>query len=139
MSNIVRFSMSLNRRLLEPFDKVIVKKGYPSRSEAIRDLIRKYLVSEEWKKDKKETAGTITLVYDHETRELGEKLTHLQHKHLNLIISTTHIHLDKHNCLEVIIVRGKGDRIKTLADKLISLKGVKHGKLTMATTGRELK
>jgi len=138
VSDIIRFGVSLSQKLLKSFDKIITKKGYASRSEAIRDLIREHLVDTEWEEEKKETVGTITLVYNHETRELGEKLTHEQHHHLDSIISTTHIHLDKHNCLEVLIARGKGKEIKAIADKLISTKGVKHGKLTMTTTGKEL-
>ncbi len=138
MSDIIRFGVSLSQKLLENFDRIIAKKGYASRSEAIRDLIREHLVEIEWEEEKKETVGTITLVYNHETRELGEKLTHFQHQHLHSIISTTHIHLDEHNCLEVLIVRGKGKELKTIANKLISIKGVKHGKLTMTTTGKEL-
>ena len=138
MSDIIRFGVSLSQKLLGNFDRIIAKKGYTSRSEAIRDLIRKHLVEIEWEKETEETVGTITLVYDHETRELGDKLTHFQHQHINSIISTTHIHLDKHNCLEVLIVRGMGKEIKAVADKLISLRGVKHGELTMTTTGKDL-
>ena len=138
MSDIIRFGVSLSQRLLKSFDKLIASKGYANRSEAIRDLIRQHLVELEWEVEKKETMGTITLVYDHETRELLEKLTNEQHHHLDSIISTTHVHIDEHNCLEVLIVKGKGKEIKSLANKLISLRGVKHGKLTMATTGKEL-
>ena len=138
MSDITRFGVSLSQKLLGNFDRIIAKKGYTSRSEAIRDLIRKHLVEIEWEKETEETVGTITLVYDHETRELCDKLNHIQHYHLDPIISTTHIHLDKHNCLEVLIVRGMGKEIKAVADKLISLRGVKHGELTMTTTGKDL-
>ncbi|MCK4576401.1 nickel-responsive transcriptional regulator NikR [candidate division WOR-3 bacterium] len=138
MSDIVRFGVSLSRKLLENFDRNITRKGYTSRSEALRDLIREHLVDFEWKEGKKETVGTITLVYNHKTRELGEKLTHIQHQYVNLIISSTHIHLDKYNCLEVLILKGTGKKITAIADKLISTKGVKHGKLTMTTTGKEL-
>ncbi len=138
MSDVIRFGVSLSKKLLEDFDRLIAKKGYASRSEAIRDLIRENLVELEWKGGAEETVGTITLVYDHETRELGDKLTHLQHQYLGLVISTTHIHLDKHNCLEVLIVRGKGKDIKNIANKLISIKGVKHGKLITTTTGKKL-
>jgi CopG family nickel-responsive transcriptional regulator len=138
MSDTTRFGISLSKRLLKDFDAVISRKGYTSRSEAIRDLIREHLVGLEWEEEKKETVGTITLVYNHETRDLGDKLTHVQHEYVDIIISTTHIHLDRHNCLEVIILKGNGKQIRGVADKLISTKGVKHGKLTMTTTGKEL-
>lgn len=138
MSDVVRFGVSLSERLLKSFDKFIEGKGYTNRSEAIRDLIREKLVEVEWEERKRETVGTITIVYDHETRELLEKLTHFQHQHVNLIISTTHVHLDEHNCLEVLIVKGKSNAIKDIANKLISTKGVKHGKLIATTTGKEL-
>lgn len=138
MSDIIRFGVSLSEKLLKRFDKFIIEKGYTNRSEAIRDLIREKLVELEWEEGKNETVGTVTLVYDHETRELLDKLTHFQHQHLDLIISATHVHLDEHNCLEVLIVKGKANAIKCLANKLISTKGIKHGKLTATTTGKEL-
>lgn len=138
MSETVRFGVSIDSRLLEKFDQLIASKGYGSRSEALRDLIRDELVDLEWKEGAPEGVATITLVYSHEARELTDKLTELQHRMQGLIISTLHIHLDAHNCLEVLVVRGRTGDIKRAADQLISTKGVKHGKLTMATTGREL-
>ena len=137
-SFLVRFGVSLNSELLKDFDKTIIKKGYNSRSEAIRDLIRDYLVALDWKEKKGSKVGTITLVYNHEKRKLSEQLDALQHKYINLIISMTHVHLNEHNCLEVVIIKGDGEKIRELASKLISLKGVKHGKLTMTTTGKGL-
>ena len=137
--SITRFGISLESPLLQRFDRLINKKGYASRSEAIRDLIRDSLVTEEWKSDNTETVGTITLVYSHDTRELNDILNDIQHNYHQLVISTTHIHLDGHNCLEVIIVKGKSEDIKTVADRLIGTKGVKHGKLTATTTGKQLK
>lgn len=133
---LIRFGISLEDSLLERFDSLIEAKGYPSRSEAIRDLIRDALVMEEWKVDTSEAVGTITIVYNHEKRELTDLLTDLQHKHYDLIISSMHIHLDEHNCLEVIVVRGKARDIKSIADRLIATKGVKHGKLLLTTTGK---
>lgn len=133
-----RFGVSLEKELLERFDRLIAGKGYHSRSEAIRDLIRDLLVSEQWEAGTEETAGTITIVYSHDTRELTETLTEMQHDHFESIVSTMHIHLDGHNCLEVLVVRGKADEIRRIADRLIGTKGVKHGKLALATTGREL-
>lgn len=137
--SIVRFGISLENALLERFDSLIKKKGYASRSEAIRDLIRDTLVMEEWETVTAETVGTITLVYAHDTRELADTLTDLQHHYHTAIISTMHIHLDEHNCLEVIVVKGRAKDIKTIADRLIGTKGVKHGKLTVTTTGKHLK
>lgn len=138
MENIIRFAVSLPEKLLESFDKIIAKKNYPSRSEAIRDLIRAHLVEQEWTEGNKEVVGTITIVYNHETRELLDKLMDFQHHHYNFIISSTHIHLNEHNCLEVLIVKGKAKDIKEVADKLISIRGVKHGKLTTTSTGKSL-
>lgn len=135
---LIRFGISLEDSLLERFDNLIEKKGYPSRSEAIRDLIRDTLVMEEWKADTSEAVGTITIVYSHEKRELTDILTDLQHEHYNSIISSMHIHLNEHNCLEVIVVKGRAKDIKAIADRLIAIKGVKHGKLLLTTTGKGL-
>ena len=136
---IIRFGISLDKTLLERFDSLIGKKGYANRSEAIRDLIRDSLVIEEWETSASKTVGTITIVYSHETRELTDTLTDLQHHYHSSIISAMHIHLDEHNCLEVIVVRGKAKDIKAIADRLIGTKGVKHGKLSLTTTGKNLK
>ena len=137
--SVTRFGISLESPLLKRFDSLIKKKGYASRSEAIRDLIRDSLVKEEWESYTSETVGTITLVYSHDTRELSDNLNDLQHQYHELVRSTMHIHLDGHNCLEVIVVKGKARDIKTVADRLIGTKGVKHGKLTVTTTGKRLK
>jgi len=137
--SITRFGISLESPLLKRFDRLIKKKGYASRSEAIRDLIRDSLVTEEWESSTAEIAGTITLVYSHDTRELSDNLNDLQHHYHQLIASTMHIHLDGHNCLEVIVVKGKAKDIKYVADRLIGTKGVKHGKLSVTTTGKHLK
>ncbi len=138
MSKLVRFGVSLDKALLNKFDPFISRLGYKSRSEAIRDLIRERLVAEEWKMDKEPAMGVLSLVYSHEVRELSKKLTDIQHHHLGIILSTTHIHMDEHNCLEVIILKGPGKEIQEVADQLQSAKGVKHGKLIMTTTGRHL-
>lgn len=137
--SVTRFGISLESHLLKRFDSLIRKKGYASRSEAIRDLIRDSLVTEEWESYTTETVGTITLVYSHDTRELNDNLNDLQHQYHQLIKSTMHIHLDGHNCLEVIVVKGKAKDIKAVADRLIGTKGVKHGKLALTTTGKRLK
>lgn len=137
-ARLVRFGVSMHENLLQQFDNLLSRKGYANRSEAVRDLIRKHLVEEEWGEKGREMVGTITMVYNHHTRGLSDSLTDLQHHFHNLVISTMHLHLDKNNCLEVLVVKGTVDKIKTVADKLISTRGVKHGKLTMTTTGKEL-
>ncbi len=137
-SRLVRFGVSMDENLLQRFDTLMSRKGYANRSEAMRDLIREHLVEEEWRKKGREMIGTITMVYNHHTRGLSDSLTDLQHHFHDLVISTMHLHLDEDNCLEVLVVKGKVDKIKSIADKLKSTRGVKHGKLTMTTTGKEL-
>ena len=137
MSGIVRFGVSLEKELLEKFDRLITEKSYPNRSEAIRDLIRENLVKKEWTEGK-EVAGSITLVFNHHKRELMNTLTDIQHDFHHLIISSQHIHLDHDNCLEIIVVKGKPEETKELTNKLRSTKGVKYGALSIATTGKEL-
>lgn len=134
-----RFGISLDDILLKRFDTQISKKGYKNRSEAIRDLIRDSLVKEEWEDIEKETIGIITIVYSHDKRELTDALIDFQHNFYTSVLSSLHIHLDEHNCLEVIVVKGKVKDIKKIADRLIGKKGVKHGKLTLTTTGKHLK
>ena len=135
---IVRFGVSIDGQLLEQFDRIIGRKGYMNRSEAIRDLIRSLIVKEKWEAGDEETVGTVTLVYNHHVRDLSDRLTEQQHTHHDQIISSLHVHLDPHNCLEVLVVRGKAREVKQIADELIGVKGVKHGKLVMTTTGQEL-
>ena len=137
MSEIVRFGVSLEKELLDKFDRLIKEKKYPNRSEAIRDLIRENLVKREWVEEK-EVAGAITLVFDHHKRELMNTLTDIQHDFHELIVSSQHIHLDKDNCFEIIAVKGDPKRIEKLAFKMRSTKGVIHGSLTIATTGKNL-
>jgi len=138
MSGVARFGVSLDGKLMRKFDALIERKGYHARSEAIRDLIRDRLVEEEWESGDQETVGTITIIYNHHTRELDHALNDLQHQSYHQIISALHVHLDAHNCLEVLVVKGKSRDIRKIADRLIGTKGVKHGKLTTTTTGREL-
>lgn len=135
MSELVRFGISADERLLERFDALIAEKGYVNRSEAIRDLIRNALVEEQWAGGEDEAVGTVTLVYDHHQSELGDKLTEHQHSHHEVIVSTLHIHMDAHHCLEVVVLRGPAGEIKRIADELIGTKGVKHGKFVASTTG----
>ena len=138
MEDLVRFGVSIRAKLLERFDSLIGQKGYVNRSEAIRDLIRKHLVEHEWEQVDKETIGTLTIVYRHQVRELAERLEHFQHDHFHSVISTMHVHLDEHNCLEVMVLRGVPAEIRSLADYILGVKGVNHGQLVMTTTGREL-
>jgi len=138
MSRLLRFGVSIDSQLMGQYDALIVQKGYKNRSEAIRDLIRRNLVEHEWEKGDCETVGTITLVYDHHTRELENHLTAMQHDSFEQVISTLHVHLDAHNCLEVLVVKGNSRKITEIADRLIGTRGVKHGKLTMSTIGKDL-
>ncbi len=138
MADLVRFGVSIPDDLLEKFDVLIGQKGYTNRSEAIRDLIRDRLVEDEWSASDHEVVGTVTVVYNHEQSDLAQKLTEIQHRRHQLVISSLHVHLDQHNCLEVLIVRGRSEDVKTVGQLLISTRGVKHGKITMTTTGQEL-
>lgn len=138
MGKLTRFGVSLDEELLEPFDALCAVKGYSNRSEAIRDLIRNALVAEEWQQADGQGAGTLTLVYDHHKNDLARRLTQMQHDEHDIIIATLHVHLDHHNCLEVLILKGEAARVRALADKLISCKGVKHGTFSGTTTGQDL-
>lgn len=138
MSDVIRFGVAMPKALLGKFDSFISKRNYPNRSEAFRDLIRQVLVEEEWKLKNKETVGTITLVYNHHYKEISDVLTDLQHHNTKEIISCLHVHLDRENCLEVLVLKGESKKIKEISDKLIATKGVKHGKLVRTTTGKEL-
>lgn len=138
MTRLARFGVSLEERLLKRFDVLIGRKGYSNRSEAIRDLIRESMVREQWEMGAEDAVGTLTLVYDHETRELEERLTELQHAHYQAIVSTLHVHLDPHHCLEVLVLRGKSALLKSIADRLIGTRGVKHGTFSATTEGKAL-
>jgi len=138
MGNTVRFGISLDEKLLDSFDQLIEQKSYMNRSEAIRDLIRASLVEERLGSEDQQAVGTVTLVYNHHVRDLSDKLTEHQHSHHDQIISALHVHLDAHNCLEVLIIRGAVRDIKQIANELIGVKGVKHGKLVMTTTAEDL-
>ena len=139
MKKLVRFGVSLDHHLLDDFDKVVRRRQYATRSEALRDLIRDHLVSQKWAGETdQETVATITFVYDHHVRDLTRRLTQIQHNFQGHILAGMHVHLDHDHCLEVLVVRGKGSKITKVADALVSVKGVKHGKLTMTTTGKGL-
>jgi len=134
MKKIRRFGVSLEEDLLGELDDLVKSHKLPNRSQAIRFLIRQNIVQDKWRHNK-EVAGCIVLVYDHHKRDLLNKSTGIQHSYQNLIISTQHIHLDHHNCLEMIALKGKALKLKELADRLIGLKGIKHGKLVMSSRG----
>lgn len=131
MGKIVRFGVSLEPELLKKFDKIIRKKGYGSRSEAIRDLIRDETVKQILENENELVVGTLTIVYDHDASNVTNKLLDAQHSHHKNVLSTMHLHLDEHNCLEVLVVSGKVKDVQSIANSITSIKGVKHGKLTV--------
>jgi len=135
MSSLIRTGISLERELLERFDTLIEQKGYGNRSEAIRDLLRDHFVEEDVISNKMVVA-TLTLVYDHHQPKLSEQLIETQHDYKGQVLATTHVHLDHHNCLEVIILKGRGIEVKNFSDQILCLKGVKHGKLVLTNTGK---
>jgi len=137
MMKLVRFGVSMDENLLKRFDREIEKQQYKNRSEAIRDLIRNALVTEEWNEEKN-MAGSIALVYDHHLSNLVNTLLNIQHDYYDLVISSQHIHIDHNNCLEIIIVKGETIRIKKLYDNLRSTKGIKHINILKSTTGQHL-
>ena len=135
---VVRFSVSVPTELAKQLDRMAREKGYDNRSLAVADMIRAHLVEHRQNLGDQEIAGTITLVYDHHKQHVQATLTDIQHDHHEVIISTLHVHLDHHNCLEVLVVRGQAGTIKKIADELIAAKGVKHGKLTVTSSGKDL-
>ena len=138
MSVLSRIGVAIDSDLLKKFDRLITQRGYTNRSEAFRDLIRDELVERMWESPESQVVGTITLVYNHHVRLLSEKLTDIQHDFHRSILSTLHVHLDHDNCLEVLVVKGKSAEVRKVADVLISTKGVKHGRLSLSTSGAEL-
>jgi CopG family transcriptional regulator, nickel-responsive regulator len=138
MPELARFGVSIEEPLLAQFDRLIAKKGYANRSEALRDLIRESLVKEQWDLGTAEAVGTVTLVYSHVVHDLADKLTDLQHAHYRQIVSTLHVHLDPHHCLEVLVLRGKAKDLKGIAERLIGTRGVKHGTFSATSEGRAL-
>lgn len=133
-----RFSVSLPADLLRELDAMIGEKGYNNRSLAIADMIRDHLVGHRERQRRGKIAGTITLVYDHHKPHVQELLTAMQHDHIGVIVAALHVHLDHDNCLEVLVARGEASVVKSLADRLIAAKGVKHGRLTVTSTGKDL-
>jgi CopG family nickel-responsive transcriptional regulator len=139
MGELSRIGVAIDSDLLDKFDSLIGERGYTNRSEAFRDLIRDELVEKSWESPGSPVVGTVTLVYDHHVRMLSDKLMDLQHEFHRSILSTLHVHLDHDNCLEVLIVKGKAGVVRKISDALISTKGVKHGRLTITTSGAGLK
>jgi CopG family nickel-responsive transcriptional regulator len=138
MGSLSRIGVAIDSALLEKFDAHIAKRGYTNRSEAFRDLIRDELVETAAERPDTNVVGTVTLLYDHHVRMLNEKLNDVQHESFHNVLSTMHVHLDHDTCLEVLVVRGKAAAVRHIADVLISMKGVKHGRLTIATSGAAL-
>jgi CopG family transcriptional regulator, nickel-responsive regulator len=137
--DLMRIGVSLPENLLTKFDEIILQRGYSSRSEGIRDAIRNYIVHFEWMSDVKgERVGVITIVYDHSQRGLVDNLTGIQHDFGTIIQSSLHIHLDHDSCLEIVVLRGDGQVVRKAAEKIMSLKGVKHVKLTTTSMGKDL-
>ena len=139
MGGLSRIGVAIDFDLLDKFDRLIAQRGYTNRSEAFRDMIRDELVEKAWESPESHVVGTVTLVYDHHVRLLSEKLTSIQHDYHHAILSTLHVHLDHDHCLEVLVVRGRAADVRAVADALISAKGVKHGRLTITTSGADLK
>ena len=137
MSDLIRFGVSLEKKLLARFDRYLKKNKWASRSDALRDLIRAELIKEEWAEGG-EVAGAVTLIYDHHRKDLLGRLTDLQHDYQQAVLSTQHVHLDHDHCLEIIAVKGRPEDIRKLAETLRTIKGVKHGTLTMSATGKGL-
>ncbi len=138
---VERIGVSLESDLLSQFDRLIAVKGYVNRSEAIRDLIRDALVQREWSESKgpEERVAVVTLVYDHDSSSLAQKLAHIQHENHRAVVSALHVHMDEHNCLEVLVLRGQAGDVISMGEGLVSTKGVKYGKIVPATTGQSLR
>ena len=138
MEKVTRFGVSIDSNVLKKFDSFIDKKGYSNRSKAIEDILRNCLLESSWENEKETAVGIVTLVYSHHTREISDRLTELQHKYHTTIISTLHIHLDKHNCLEILVVKDTSEKLKKLNDEIITTRGVKHSKLLLTASEKYL-
>jgi len=136
LGETIRFGVSLDTSLLEKFDKLCEERCYKTRSEAIRDLIRKELVQMEWEDHNQEVTGTLTMVYNHHQSDLAQQMTEIQHQALDLVITSLHVHIDEHNCMEVLVLRGPARDVRSIAERLTATRGVKHGKLSLSTTGK---
>lgn len=131
MSDLSRFSISTEDNLLQSFDQLITRQGYSNRSEAFRDLMRDALIKSKIEDSPQtgEVLGTLTLVYDHHASELSDKMNNLQHQYFNLIVSVLHVHVNHDDCMEVIVLRGEVGQVRSVSESLLTLRGVKHGKL----------
>ena|SRR5271154_1421821 len=138
MSKLIRTGVSIEEGLLQKFDRRIAARGYKNRSEALRDLIRDCLVTDEIDRNKPVVA-TLSMIYDHHSPNLSDKLNEIQHHSHGNVLAATHVHLDADNCLEVVIMKGRTGEIQHLADHMLAMRGVKHGKLVVTTTGKHLK
>jgi len=138
MGQTMRFGVSMDEDLLAKFDSLARRRGAANRSEALRDLVRDALVEERWQSGKGETMAAVVIVYDHHTRDLNARLNHIQHEHPRAVVSSMHIHIDAHQCMELIVLRGKPSLLTKLGHRIIGTKGVIHGRLVPSTTGREL-
>ena len=140
MSDLQRFGVSIESDLLESFDQLVSQRGYATRSEALRDLIRDALVQSRVTAlaEKQDVLGSLTLVYDHHAKELTDQMADIQHRRHGMVVSVLHVHISRDDCMEVIVLRGKASQVRELADSLISLKGVKHGKLFITVPGRQI-
>ena len=138
MAQLTRTGVSLKDDLLKQFDKVIARRGYKNRSEAIRDLIRESLVDEAVDQNR-QVVATLSMIYDHHKPNLSNKLNEIQHHSHGSVLAATHVHLDADNCLEVVIMKGRSGEVQHLADHMLAMRGVKHGKLVVTTTGKEVK
>lgn len=137
MSDLERLSISIEKPLYGRLEKLVKDSHYTNRSEYIRDLIRNKIVEQEWERDE-EALGTVTLLYDHHTRGLSDRLTHLQHDHHSNILATTHVHLTHDLCAEMIMIKGKARLIRTMADAMSREKGVLHASLSLSSIGKKL-
>ena len=138
MGETVRFGVSLAADLLEKFDALCDRQGCPSRSEALRDIIRDTLVQDSLRSDTADAAGVLTLVYDHHVRDLSRKLNERQHDDYNVVVASLHVHLDHHHCLEILVLKGQAGQLRSLADQLRSIRGVKHGTFSITAIGADL-
>ena len=138
MGETVRFGVSLDANLLEKFDALCDRQGCPSRSEALRDIIRDTLVQDSLRSDTADAAGVLTLVYDHHVRDLSRKLNERQHDDYNVVVASLHVHLDHHHCLEILVLKGQAGQLRSLADQLRSIRGVKHGTFSITAIGADL-
>lgn len=138
MGETVRFGVSLDADLLAKFDALCDRQEYPSRSEALRDIIRNTLVQDSLRSDNADAAGILTLVYDHHVRDLSRKLNERQHDDYNVVVASLHVHLDHHHCLEILVLKGPAGQLRTLADQLRSIRGVTHGTFSITAIGADL-